>query len=169
VRVTVDETWVSFVSVATKDQSKQWTHTHSPNKPEILNKRCLSVRTRMATVFWDRKGVLMVELMQQGTTVTWEVCCETLKKLRRAFQNKMLEMLTSGIVLLLHNSRPHTVARTRALLEHFNWGLYDYPFYSPDLSPSDYRLFTYAKNWTRSQLFSNNEELMEGVKTWLSS
>jgi hypothetical protein len=41
VRVTVDETYVSFLNVATKDQSKQWMHTRSPNKPKILNKRCL--------------------------------------------------------------------------------------------------------------------------------
>jgi hypothetical protein len=35
-------------------------HTLSPKKP-ILNKRCLPARKLMATVFWDRKGVLMVE------------------------------------------------------------------------------------------------------------
>jgi hypothetical protein len=29
-------------------------------------------------------------------------------------------------------------------------------------------LFTYLKNWFRSQHFNNNEEFMEGVKTWLS-
>jgi hypothetical protein len=34
---------------------------------------------------------------------------------------------------------------------------------------SDYHLFTYLKNWLWSQRFNNNEELMEGVKTWLSS
>jgi hypothetical protein len=28
VRVTDDETWVSFVNVATKEQSKQWMCTH---------------------------------------------------------------------------------------------------------------------------------------------
>jgi hypothetical protein len=39
----------------------------------------VSARKLMATVFWDRKGVLMVEFMQQGTTVL-EVYCETLKK-----------------------------------------------------------------------------------------
>jgi hypothetical protein len=33
----------------------------------------------MTSVFWDRKGVLMVEFMQQGTTITSEVYCETLK------------------------------------------------------------------------------------------
>jgi hypothetical protein len=28
VRVTGDKTWVSFVNVQTKEQSKQWMHTH---------------------------------------------------------------------------------------------------------------------------------------------
>jgi hypothetical protein len=34
VQVTGDETWVSFVNAETKDQSKQWMHTHSPDKPK---------------------------------------------------------------------------------------------------------------------------------------
>jgi transposase len=77
-------------------------------------------------------------------------------------------MLTSGVVLLHDNARPHTAARTRALLEQFNWELFDHPPNSPDLAPSDYHLFTYLKNWLGSQRFRNNEGLMEGVKTWLS-
>jgi hypothetical protein len=31
--ITDDETWVSFVNVEIKEQSKQWMHTYSPNKP----------------------------------------------------------------------------------------------------------------------------------------
>jgi hypothetical protein len=54
-------------------------------------------------------------------------------------------------------------------MENFNWELFDHPPYSPDLAPSDYHLFTYPKNWLGSQLFNNNEELAESVKTWLSS
>jgi transposase len=78
-------------------------------------------------------------------------------------------MLTYGVVLLHDNARPHTAARTRAQLEIFNWELFDYPPYSHDLSPSDYHLLTYQKNWLRSQRLNNNEELMEGVKMRLSS
>jgi hypothetical protein len=55
------------------------------------------------------------------------------------------------------------------LLEHLNWELFDHPSYSPDLTPSVYHLFTYLKNWLRSQRFNNNEELIEGVETWLRS
>jgi transposase len=72
-------------------------------------------------------------------------------------------------IVLHDNARPHTAARTRALLEHFNWELFDHPPYSPDLAPSDYHLFTYVKSWLRSQRFNNIDESMEGVKTWLIS
>jgi len=37
--VSGDETWVQLVNAETKEQSKQWMHMHSPNKPK-KNKRC---------------------------------------------------------------------------------------------------------------------------------
>jgi hypothetical protein len=45
----------------------------------------------------------------------------------------------------------------------------DHPPYSPVLALSNYHLFTYLKNWLGSQFFNSNEEVMEGVKKWLSS
>jgi hypothetical protein len=79
-------------------------------------------------------------------------------------------MLTHGVrVVFLNDSvRPHTAARSRALLENFDWELFDHPLYSHDLALRDYHLFAYLKNWLGSQSFNSNE-LMEGVKTWLSS
>jgi hypothetical protein len=66
----------------------------------------------MAAVFRDRKGVLMVEFMQQGTTITSQVCCGTLEKLCRVIQNKRRGMLTSGVVLPHDNAHSHTAAHT---------------------------------------------------------
>jgi histone-lysine N-methyltransferase SETMAR len=122
-------------------------HTHSPDKLKKFE-QTLSARMLLAAVFWYRKGVLMVEFIQQGTTVTSEVYCETLKKLRRAIQNKRCAMLTPCIVLPHHNALLHmsTAGSTRALLEHFNWELFDHPPYSSDLALSDYHLFTYLKH-----------------------
>jgi hypothetical protein len=74
--VTGEETLVSFVNVQTKEQSKQWMYTYSPNKPRKFKQ--MSARRLMATVFFYRKGVLMVEFMQQGTTITSEVYYKTL-------------------------------------------------------------------------------------------
>jgi hypothetical protein len=122
----------------------------------------------LATVLWDRKVVQMVKFMQQETTMS-QVYCETLKTLRRVIQNKRLGMLTFGVMLLHDNMLPHPAVRTRSLREHFNWELFDHPPYGPDLTPSDYQLFTYLKNRLLSQRFNYNEALIEGVKTWLSS
>jgi hypothetical protein len=77
-------------------------------------------------------------------------------------------MLTYGVQLLHDNARPHTAARTRALLEHFNSDLFDHPPYIPGLAPGDYILLTNLKNWLQSQRFNSNE-LMKDVKTWLNS
>jgi hypothetical protein len=100
----------------------------------------------MGTVFWDRKEVLIVEVMQRGTTLHSEVYCETLKE--TSYGNSEHQACSA---------HRHTAARTKAQLEHFNWELFDHPPYSLDLGTSDCHLFTYLKNSLRSQVFKNNE------------
>jgi hypothetical protein len=78
-------------------------------------------------------------------------------------------MLTSSVVLFHNITRPHTAAHTPGLLQHFNWELSDHPPYRPDPAPGDYHLYAYLKNWLGSQRFNKNEELMEDVKTVLTS
>jgi hypothetical protein len=100
----------------------------------------------MAVVFWVKKGLLMVEFMQHGTTITSEACCEILKKLHTAIHNKRCGMLTFSVVFLHDNTHLQAAASTQALLEHFNWELSNHPPYGPELSLSIYYLFTYLKN-----------------------
>jgi hypothetical protein len=45
----------------------------------------------MKTVFWDKKEVLMVELLLQWTTIMSEVYCKKLKTLCKAIQKKGVE------------------------------------------------------------------------------
>ena len=66
--------------------------------------------TWQATVFWDRKGILLVEFLPPGATINSEVYCETIKKLQRSIQNKRRGRLTRGVVLLHDNARPYTAA-----------------------------------------------------------
>jgi hypothetical protein len=54
-------------------------------------------------------------------------------------------------------------------VEHFNWEVFDHPSYSSAVALIRYHLFTYLKNWLQPNHFSNNEELIEGAKTCLSS
>jgi hypothetical protein len=77
------------VNVEAKEQSKQWMHTHSPGKPKKFKQTF--ARSLMAAIFLDRKGVLMVEFMQQGITIMSEVYCETLKSCVGPFRTKGME------------------------------------------------------------------------------
>jgi transposase len=104
--------------------------------------------------------------MAPETTVTSEVYCEMLNKLRRSIQNKQRGMLTKGI-LLHNNAWPHTVARTNALIKLLNWKIFNHRPYGPDLVPIDYHLFTKMKVWLATQHFHTNEELVDGVSNWL--
>jgi hypothetical protein len=174
VRVIGDETWVALVNVETKEQSKHRMHTHSPNKPKKF-KQTLSARKLM-----DCNGFLGQKRNADGgiharrdhNNVT-SVFRNTQKKKKNcvgpAIQIKSRGMLISGVVFLHDNASPHTAARTRALLEHFNWELLDHTPYGSDLTPSDYHLLIYLNNWLRSQRFNNNKGMMEGGKPWLSS
>jgi hypothetical protein len=59
VRVTGDETRVSFVNVESKEQSTQWVYTHSPNKPKMFKQTLSPCQKADGTCFWKRKEVLM--------------------------------------------------------------------------------------------------------------
>jgi hypothetical protein len=64
-----DETWVTLRMLKPKiRQSSGCTHIHQTSQ-KGLNRR-LPARKLMAPVFWDRKGVLMVQFMQEEATIT---------------------------------------------------------------------------------------------------
>jgi hypothetical protein len=112
-------------------------------------------------------GILFTEFMTPGTTIMSEVYYEMLNKPRRSIQNKQRRMITKGVVLLHYNNRPHSMARTNALIKLFNWEIFDHTPYSPDLAPRDYHLFTKMKLWLANQRFHSNKELMDGVNNRL--
>uniref|UniRef100_A0A1B6JMV6 Tc1-like transposase DDE domain-containing protein n=1 Tax=Homalodisca liturata TaxID=320908 RepID=A0A1B6JMV6_9HEMI len=152
----------------TKLQSMEWHHSNSPTKNR-KEKPNLNTRKLMATVFWDRKGLIHVEFMPRGETINSEAYIETLHRLRRAIQNKRRGMLSSKVVLIHDNARPHCSARTKAELNSFKWQIFGHPPYSPDLAPSDYHLFPKLKVFLGGKNFLGDEDLKEGVKTWLHS
>jgi hypothetical protein len=72
-------------------------------------------------VFWDRRGVLLLDIMTQGTTINADVYCETISKLRQAIQNKRQGLLSSGVLLLHDNAQQQTATWTRQLIEQLQW------------------------------------------------
>ena len=62
----------------------------------------------MATIFWDCKGVLLVDYIPQKTTMTGPYYGEVLTNLHQAVKEKWRGMLTRGPLLLHDNAPVHT-------------------------------------------------------------
>ncbi|KAJ4432082.1 hypothetical protein ANN_20696 [Periplaneta americana] len=90
--ITGDETWISHFTPETKQQSMHWQHSGSPVRTKF--KQTLSC-TESDMVFWDRKGILLIDFLPRGETVNADRYCETLRKLRCIIQNKRRGMLTA--------------------------------------------------------------------------
>jgi hypothetical protein len=78
-----DETWISHV---TPENKLQWQLSASPKANKF--KQTLSARKITCTVFWDRRGLLLIDFTTQGTTINADVHCETIRKLRRDIKKK---------------------------------------------------------------------------------
>ena len=159
--VTGNETWVSHEAPKSKQQSMKWRHTSSPTKTKFM--QITSTRKFTCTVFWYRKGVLLVDFLPQGSTINTGVCCNTLKNFHRVVQNKRRVMFSWGVVMIHDNTRPHTA--TQNLIVTFCWEQFDLPPYSPDLAPNDFHLFLHLKSFLACQWFHDDNEVREAVTT----
>lgn len=164
--VTGDETWVHIWTPESKRQSMVWKGKDepTPKKAKVVE----SAGKVMATIFWDSKGVLLIDYLPRGETITAERYCEVLRKLRRAIQNKRRGKLTKTVFLFHDNARPHTARQTQDLLESFRWDVFGHPPYSPDLAPSDFHLFPELKRHLGGKRFENEDELKREVEQWLT-
>ena len=59
----------------------------------------------MATVFWDSKGIILIDYKPAGTSITGEYYVNVIKQLRVAIKEKRRGKLAAG-VLLLHDNAP---------------------------------------------------------------
>lgn len=165
--VTGDETWIHHFTPESKRQSMVWQKKgdKAPQKAKVVE----SSGKVMATVFWDCRGVLLVDYLPRGETINAERYCGVLKKLRRAIQNKRRGLLSRKVLFIHDNARPHAARATVNLLDQFRWDVFDHPPYSPDLAPSDFHLFPVLKGHLGGRRFANNDELENEVNTWFKS
>ena len=155
--VTGDETWVFHHTPESKQQSRQWRHTHFCRTK--IFKTSISVKKVMASVFRDRKGILLFDFMPPGATINAAAYCDTLTRLQWAIQNKRRGMSSCGVCLLHYNAWTHSAHITTVLLEKFKWDVLGHLPYSPDLTPSDFHLFLHLKKHLTGKKFDDDDEV----------
>jgi len=68
--ITMDETWIHHYTPESKRQSKQWTEAGCsvPKKTRSVP----SAGKVIASVFWDAEGILFIDYLEKGKTITGE-------------------------------------------------------------------------------------------------
>ena len=119
-----------------KKQSKQWVEADGSASKKA--KTVLSSGKVMATVFWYSQGVVLIDYLEKGKTITGQYYATLLDQLKDTIKAKRPHLAKKRVHLVL---LPHTP-------------------YSPDLAPSDFFLFPNMKKWLDERRFASNAEVI---------
>jgi histone-lysine N-methyltransferase SETMAR len=100
--ITMDETWIHHYTPESKQQSKQWTEAgySGPKKTKSVP----SARKVMASVFWNAEGILFIDYLEKGKTITGEYYSNLLTRLDEKVREKRPGMQKKNIIFHLDNA-----------------------------------------------------------------
>jgi len=106
--ITADEKWVLYDN---PKRQKQW--LSAGQTPEPTPKPGLHPRKVILCVWWDCYGVVYNELLEMGQTITANIYCQQLDRLKAALEEKRPGLVNRRGVILQHdNARPHVAKET---------------------------------------------------------
>ncbi|GFY14470.1 mariner Mos1 transposase [Trichonephila clavipes] len=122
----------------------------------------------MATVFWHSHGIILIDYLQKGKSLTGAYYASLLDKLKAELTGKRLHLQKKKILFHPDNALSHTSVVAMAKIHEFRFELLDHPLYSPDLSPSDFFFVPRLKIVLGGQRFSLNEESITFVNNYFA-
>ncbi|GFR64451.1 histone-lysine N-methyltransferase SETMAR [Elysia marginata] len=133
-----------------------WKHPSSPVTKKFKVQRS-TVRV-MATVLWDAKGVILLDILPKGQCINAAQYCSTLDRRERP------GLLRRGIVLQHDNATPHSANLTLQWLQRYGCEIFPHLAHSPDLTPSDFHLFGPLKRHLGGMAFEAECDLFNELK-----
>ena len=88
----------------------QWERPGSPPPKKFRTQP--SASKVMATVFWDSKGIILIDYKPAGTSITGEYYANVIKQLRVAIKEKRRGTLAAGVLILHDNDHVHAQSCT---------------------------------------------------------
>lgn len=163
--VTMDETWLHHYDPETKQQSMTWKRPSSPTPKKF--KAIPSAGKVMGSLFWDSQGVVMIEYLDHGATITGNLYAEQIKKLRNFIREERRGKLSKGVLFHQDNAPAHKSRVAMAAIKDAGFELMEHPPYSPDLAPSDFYLFPRLKEHLGGQKFDDDDAVIAVVQVFL--
>jgi len=154
--ITGVESWVFEYDLVKKRADMVWL---TPDEPRVKKARRSKSQIKcMATDFFDQHGLIMLNWMPMGSTITRQAYIETMKKLRERICKKQPELCQSNLWILYHNNGPaHRCFVVSQFLVAYRAIMLEHPAYSPDLAPCNFFLIDKIKDAMRGTLFGSVE------------
>jgi len=122
----------------------------------------------MASVFWDAEGILFIDYLEKGKTITGEYYSNLLTRLDDKIREKRPGLQKKNIIFHQYNASAHKSVLAMGKLRDLHYELLEHPPYSPDLAPSDFCLFPKLKLFLAGQRFSSNQEAIAAVEGYFA-
>ncbi|GFS36316.1 hypothetical protein TNIN_302511 [Trichonephila inaurata madagascariensis] len=91
----------------------------------------------MASVFWDKQGIIHLDFLPHGVIINSEYYCHVLSDVHNSLRKKRPGFITLGVVFLKDNAQPDTTQRTFQTIRELCWEIL--PFLkSSDLASSHF-------------------------------
>lgn len=156
---TGDESWVYEYDLVKKRLSMVWLR---PDEPRV--KKACRIKSKikaLVTVFFDYRGIILIEWALKGQTVKGVDYVETLKWLRERVPGKRPDLWTANNwIAHFGNTGPHRAFVVRDFLSKNKMTTIEQPLYSPVLSPCEFFLFDKIKDALRG----NHLSMIENIK-----
>jgi histone-lysine N-methyltransferase SETMAR len=121
----------------------------------------------MASVFWDAEGILFIDYLEKGKTITGEYYSNLLTRLDEKICEKRPGLQKKNRLSSGQCTRPQKCLAMRKLRD-LGYELLEHPPYFSDLAPSDFCLFPKLKLFLGGQRFSSNQEAIAAVEGYFA-
>jgi len=143
----------------------EWRHSGSPRPKKFGVQK--SAGKFLALIFWDQDGILPIDYLPKGQTISAEYYSFLLVQLKDILKEKRRGNFTKVVLILPDNAPVHRILATKKKLAYLGFQFLDHPLYSPDMAPSDYHLFPGLKKQLKSRHFSSDSEVIAAAESWL--
>lgn len=184
--VTGDESWLLFKNVKRKKVCV------SPSVSPKGIPKAAHCKKAMWCVWWDRSGIIHWEIISNGICYwfndadeqqQWRILDKNGKRQFNINSDVYLAQLDRlhGVIeakrprkknhIVFHhdNARPHVERRVVEFIANKGWDLLPHPPYSPTEAPTDYHINRSLKNWQKTKIYDDLDDLVADVKAWIAS
>ena len=157
-----DKTSGYYYDPESKSESMEWKHAGWPRTKTF--KVTQTIKTLMATVFWDADGVIHGDYLPRGTTINGQYYDNLLLRLCDSIKATCCGKLRCGILLEQDNAPVYASQTAMRSVRDCVFELLPHPPCSPAVAPRDYYPFSKLKTKSRGLRYDDDNELTTAVR-----